>query len=112
MFIKQILTIINALDKQFRCPARTIQHFRMRLDSKSFNLRIIGNFNLFSILYNSVHNLLISQKVITGKKINVLPKKTVAKKEEVAAPVEAAAAPVASTEAAVGNEVAPETPAQ
>ncbi|MDD5318360.1 MAG: 30S ribosomal protein S16 [Candidatus Pacebacteria bacterium] len=30
----------------------------------------------------TVHNLLISQKIITGKKINVLPKKTVAKKEE------------------------------
>jgi small subunit ribosomal protein S16 len=31
---------------------------------------------------DSVHNLLINQKIISGKKINVLPKKTVPKKEE------------------------------
>ncbi len=31
----------------------------------------------------TIHNLLISEKVITGKKINVLPKKTAPKKEEV-----------------------------
>lgn len=36
-------------------------------------------------LSDSANNLLISNKVITGKKINVLPKKTVPKKEEVAA---------------------------
>ncbi len=30
----------------------------------------------------TVHNLLIAKKVITGKKINVLPKKTVPKKVE------------------------------
>jgi small subunit ribosomal protein S16 len=30
---------------------------------------------------NTVHNLLIKEKVISGKKINVLPKKTVPKKE-------------------------------
>jgi small subunit ribosomal protein S16 len=39
---------------------------------------------------DSIHNLLISKGVIEGKKINVLPKKTVAKTEE-AAPVETAA---------------------
>lgn len=33
----------------------------------------------------TVHNLFISEKIISGKKINVLPKKTVPKKEEVAA---------------------------
>lgn len=32
----------------------------------------------------TVHNLFISEKIISGKKINVLPKKTVPKKEEVA----------------------------
>jgi len=32
---------------------------------------------------NTVHNLLVSEKIVEGKKINVLPKKTVAKKEEV-----------------------------
>jgi small subunit ribosomal protein S16 len=30
---------------------------------------------------DTVHNLLITKKVITGKKVNVLPKKTVPKKE-------------------------------
>jgi small subunit ribosomal protein S16 len=30
---------------------------------------------------DTVHNLLIKEKVITGKKVNVLPKKTVPKKE-------------------------------
>jgi small subunit ribosomal protein S16 len=34
---------------------------------------------------DTAHNLLLSNKVITGKKKNVLPKKTVPKKEEVAA---------------------------
>ena len=56
----------------------------------------------------TVHNMLIENKVITGKKINVLPKKTVAKVEEPvvaeAPKVEAAAevveAPVVETEAA------------
>src|SRR5665213_2943418 len=38
---------------------------------------------------DTVHNLLVSNKVIDAKKINVLPKKTIAKVE--AAPVEAAA---------------------
>ncbi|HEY5383127.1 MAG TPA: 30S ribosomal protein S16 [Candidatus Paceibacterota bacterium] len=37
---------------------------------------------------DTVHNLLVSNKIIDAKKINVLPKKTVAKKEE---PVEVAA---------------------
>ena len=31
---------------------------------------------------DTVHNLLITKKVVTGKKVNVLPKKTVPKKEE------------------------------
>lgn len=44
-------------------------------------------------LSGTVHNMLIEQKIISGKKVNVLPKKTVEKKEEVkeekvAAPVE------------------------
>ena len=34
---------------------------------------------------DTAHNLLLAQKVITGKKINVLPKKTVPKKEEIVA---------------------------
>ena len=47
---------------------------------------------------DTVHNLLVSQKIIDAKKINVLPKKTVAKAE----------APVEPTPAA---EAAPEAPA-
>jgi small subunit ribosomal protein S16 len=49
---------------------------------------------------DTVHNLLVSNKIIEGKKINVLPKKTVAKKEE------APAAP----EAPVSNEVVEAAP--
>ncbi len=51
-------------------------------------------------LSDTVHNLLISAGVITGKKINVLPKKTVAKTESsagvLAAPSAEASAPEAS----------------
>ncbi len=42
---------------------------------------------------DTVHNLLVSEKIIDAKKINVLPKKTVAKVEE-PAPAAEAAAPV------------------
>ncbi len=41
----------------------------------------------------SIHNLLINKGVITGKKVNVLPKRTPIKKDE---PVVAEAAPVAA----------------
>lgn len=46
---------------------------------------------------DTAHNLLIENNIITGKKINVLPKKTVEKKEEPVMPVqaEAPATPVA-----------------
>ncbi len=53
---------------------------------------------------DTVHNILVSQKIIDAKKINVLPKKTVAKKEE---PVAEAAAPAAE----VTSDAAPEAPA-
>ncbi len=55
----------------------------------------------------TVHNLLISNKIIEGKKVNVLPKKTPPKKEPVAAA--APAAPVVATPAPVDAAVA--TPA-
>jgi len=42
-------------------------------------------------LSGTVKNYLISQKIITGKKVNVLPKKTVPKKEEAKAEVKAEA---------------------
>lgn len=63
----------------------------------------------------TVHNLLISHKIITGKKVNVLPKKTVPKKEEPAAEVAAPAAAVAAVaeEAApAAEEVSAEAPAE
>lgn len=44
----------------------------------------------------TMHNMLISEGIITGKKVNVLPKKTVPKKEEEAAPAPEAAAPAAA----------------
>lgn len=59
----------------------------------------------------TVHNLLVSNKIIDAKKINVLPKKTVAKPAPteasgVEAPAEAAA-PGAAPEVAVATEEAP-----
>lgn len=55
---------------------------------------------------DTVHNMLISHKIITGKKINVLPRKSPPKKEEVAA------APAAAAQAAPAPaEAKAETPA-
>lgn len=54
---------------------------------------------------DTVHNLLVSNKIIVGKKINVLPKKVLPKAEEPAAP--AAEAPAA--EAVPAEAVAAET---
>ncbi len=45
---------------------------------------------------DTVHNLLVSEKIIDAKKINVLPKKTVPKKDEPAP--EAPVAPVVATD--------------
>ena len=59
----------------------------------------------------TVHNLLVSNKIIDAKKINVLPKKTVAK-VEVAAPAEVAVATDASAESSRGSEVATATEAE
>ena len=67
---------------------------------------------------DTVHNLLVSQKIISAKKINVLPKKTAPVKEvvaEKAVPAPAAApAPEAAPESTVTAEsaVAPEAAAQ
>ncbi|OGC80419.1 30S ribosomal protein S16 [Candidatus Adlerbacteria bacterium RIFCSPLOWO2_01_FULL_51_16] len=54
---------------------------------------------------DTVHNLLISQKIIEGKKRNVLPRKSPPKKEEVTA------APAEIAVAAEGNSEKEETPA-
>ncbi len=56
-------------------------------------------------LSDTVHNLLITRKVITGKKINVLPKKTPIKKETTEAPA-APAAPEAEAPAPAAETVA------
>ena len=58
---------------------------------------------------DSVHNYLIGKKIISGKKINVLPRKSPPKKEE-APVVEAKAAPVVAP-AAEASAPSPETPA-
>lgn len=55
----------------------------------------------------TVHNLLLANKIIEGKKVNVLPKKTAPKKEE---PV-VEAAPAASAPVAV-EAAAPEVPSE
>jgi small subunit ribosomal protein S16 len=48
---------------------------------------------------DTVHNILVSKGVLTGKKKNVLPKKTVPKKEEVPATEVEAPAPAETVEA-------------
>ena len=59
---------------------------------------------------DTVHNILIDTKVITGKKVNAMNKKTKVVKE---IPKEEAKAPVAETpkEEAPAGEATPETPA-
>lgn len=62
----------------------------------------------------TVHNLLITKKIIEGKKINVLPKKTAPVKEEVAAETPAEPTEAEPAEEAAPSEEAPaagETPA-
>ena len=60
----------------------------------------------------TLHNFLISQKVITGKKLNALPKKTPQKKAEEAKKEEAKPAAEAKAEAAAPAEAKVEaTPA-
>lgn len=60
----------------------------------------------------TLHNLLVSEKIISGKKVNVLPKKKPIAKEGATAPA-SAAAPVAAPEAASAPEVvAEEAPAE
>lgn len=56
----------------------------------------------------TMHNMLISAGILSGKKVNVLPKKTVPKKDEPAAEAAAPEAPAAVP----APEVATETPAE
>lgn len=64
----------------------------------------------------SIHNLLVNKKVIEGKKINVLPKKTSQKKEEAApvapTPADEVGAPTESVGEAVAEEVKVEAPTE
>ena len=76
--------------------------------------RITHWLSMGATVSDTVHNLLVSQKIIDAKKINVLPKKTVPKTEEVKEEVkeETPAAAEGSSEAKEDNEVATEEPAQ
>lgn len=60
---------------------------------------------------DTVHNLLVSNKIIDAKKINVLPKKTVPKKEETSGGDATAAAATTVVATAVADEPAAEEPA-
>lgn len=59
---------------------------------------------------DTLHNMFLSKKIIEGKKINVLPKRTYTKPEE--APVAEAPAPVEAPVEETKAEVAPEAPAE
>lgn len=61
---------------------------------------------------DTVHNLLVSEKVIDKKKINALPKKTAPKKEVVAEEEKAPEAPVAEEAAPEVVEAPAEAPAE
>lgn len=77
--------------------------FRRDLDTQIEGDKIKHWVSKGAQLTPTVHNLLLERKIITGKKINVLPKKTVAKKEE---------APVAETPKTEAPAAAPvEAPA-
>ncbi len=56
--------------------------FRQEKNTKINKDRVLHWIKVGAQPSDTAHNLLIVQKIITGKKINVLPKKTVAKKEE------------------------------
>lgn len=55
-------------------------------------------------LSDTVHNLMIERKVIEGKKINALPKKTASVKEKVADSAESSAVPKEEPKAEVPKE--------
>lgn len=59
----------------------------------------------------TMHNMLISAGITSGKKVNVLPKKTVPKKDEPAAAVAPAAPAAAAAEAASAEKLKDEEPA-
>ena len=60
----------------------------------------------------TMHNMLVSAGILSGKKINVLPKKTVPKKEEPAAEAPVSEAPAAAAEPAAEAPAEEAAPAQ
>lgn len=81
-------------------------------DARTSNINLKGDRITYWIsqgvtVSDTVHNLLVSNKVIEGKKINVLPRKSPPKVDapaaEVSAPAAAAEAPVAAKEAPVAE---------
>ena len=73
--------------------------------------RILHWMNHGATVSGTVHNLLVSNKIIEGKKINVLPKKTAPKKEPVAE-VAPAIVPVAVAAPSEDNVVASTEPTE
>lgn len=60
----------------------------------------------------TMHNMLVSAGIVSGKKVNVLPKKTVEKKEEPAAETPAAEATPAAETPASDAPAEPEAPSE
>ena len=75
--------------------------FRQEKNTKINKDRVLHWIKVGAQPSDTAHNLLISQKIITGKKINVLPKKTVAKKEEPVVEAKADVAPKVEASAPV-----------
>ena len=87
--------------------------FRQEKNTKINKDRVLHWIKVGAQPSDTAHNLLIVQKIITGKKINVLPKKTVAKKEEPLVEAKANVAPEVKIEEAAPVSEAPvveETP--
>lgn len=72
---RRFVDIVGSYDPRFN---------KAEIDSEKIK-RWVGNGAQPS---NTVHNILVSNNIIEGRKINVLPKKTPIKKEEVSAPEE------------------------
>lgn len=79
-----------------------------RIDRTTLNAERIKHWlSMGATVSDTVHNILVSQKIIDGKKINVLPRKSPPKKEEDAS----AAAPAAEAAVAVADEAPAEAAA-
>ena len=74
--------------------------FRLEKNTKLDKDRILHWIKVGAQPSDTAHNLLLEHKIITGKKINVLPKKTVAKVEEPVVEAKASVAPEIKVEEA------------